>query len=96
MSPPIKVIVETIQTIKDICTNYDHVSIGTDLDGFTEVPKDLAGEEFMPALLEMKSQGISQRDIEKICFGNYLRVLEKGWGKEINPHRDFGCMERNF
>ncbi len=79
----IGLVVETMQAIKTICGNYDHISIGTDLDGFTEVPKDLAGEEHLPALIdEMRNKAIPDEDIEKICSKNYLRVLEKGWGRK--------------
>ncbi len=79
----IPLVVETIQAIRAITGDYNHISIGTDLDGFTEVPKDLAGEEYIPGLIEeMRNQKISEEDIGKISMKNYLRVLEKGWGKK--------------
>jgi len=79
----INVVIETMKEIKNICGDYNNVAIGSDLDGFTEVPKDLAGVEFMQRLIdEMLKQGISKEDMLKICFDNYLRVLQKGWGKQ--------------
>lgn len=79
----IPLVVETMQAIRAITGDYNNISIGTDLDGFTEVPKDLAGEEYMPRLIEeMRIQKISEEDIGKISMKNYLRVLEKGWGKK--------------
>lgn len=77
------IILETIEYIRHICGNYENVSIGSDLDGFTEVPSDLAGENLMPSLIgKMKASGIGDPDIRKICFENYRRVLKNGWGKQ--------------
>ncbi|HYV94941.1 MAG TPA: membrane dipeptidase [Chitinophagales bacterium] len=79
----IDVVIETIKEIKNICGDYNHIAIGSDLDGFTEVPKDLKGIEYMPRLIdEMERQGISKEDYLKICFNNYKRVLQNGWGKQ--------------
>ena len=76
--------IEFIKNVKDSngnCGTYDHIAIGTDLDGFTEVPPDLLGEDQIQNLIPaMKNHGISQLDIKKICSGNYMRVLKKGWG----------------
>jgi len=81
--PALDVVMETIDFIRDVCGGtYDHIAIGSDLDGFTEVPPDLDGAYRMKDLVaRMQSHGIGQADIEKICFGNYNRVLQAGWGK---------------
>src|ERR1043165_99786 len=82
VAPAIDVIIETIQHIAKVSGNYENIAIGSDLDGFTEVPRDLSGSDKMPALINaMRQAGIHEADIDKICFQNYLRVLERGWGQ---------------
>ena len=77
-------IIDTIKFIANVCGNYEHISLGSDMDGFTEVPKDLEGPEFLPNLISrMKSAGISDDDVSKICFENYRRVLKLGWGSSM-------------
>ncbi len=78
------VVIESIEYVARICGNYDNIAIGSDLDGFTEVPRDLAGPDKIPYLIQkMHDKGIAQADIDKICFGNYMRVLAGGWGKAM-------------
>ncbi len=76
----IKSIVDSIQHVKHITGTYDNVSIGTDLDGFTDPPDDIPDILDMPkitkALLEAK---ISEQDIRKILGENAIRVLKEGW-----------------
>ncbi len=80
----IDIVIETIQFIAAKCgSKYDNIAIGSDLDGFTEVPRDLSGSDKMPALIDaMSRSGIQMSDIENICFNNYMRVLKNGWGKQ--------------
>ena len=60
----------------------DHISIGTDFDGFTQVPDDLVTSADIPKLFkELKRKSFTKKQIEKISWKNYLRVLELGWGK---------------
>jgi microsomal dipeptidase-like Zn-dependent dipeptidase len=81
VAPAISTILDTIQHIREVCGDYENISIGSDLDGFTEVPRDLAGENHMVDLVRaMKGNGIADRDIQKMAFENYRRVLKNGWG----------------
>jgi len=61
----------------------DHVSIGTDFDGFTDPPDDLKDASELPRLTQrLVAEGYSQEAIVKVWGGNTLRVLREGWGKE--------------
>jgi membrane dipeptidase len=58
----------------------EHVSFGTDFDG-TSIPecvKDAAG---LPVVLRaLQSRGYSEDRLERICNGNWLRVMREAWG----------------
>ena len=60
----------------------DHVSIGTDFDGFTDPPDDLKHSGELPKLTErLITDGYSVEHIAKILGANALRVLREGWKK---------------
>jgi microsomal dipeptidase-like Zn-dependent dipeptidase len=75
-------VINTIVKLRDIgLGSCDHIAIGSDLDGFTQVPDDLVTASDMqkiPSALEQA--GFSEMEIRKICNENYRRVLELGWG----------------
>lgn len=57
----------------------EHVSFGTDFDGagIPDVVKDAAG---LPVVLrEMKQRGWSDDRLERVCNGNFLRVMAAVW-----------------
>lgn len=57
----------------------DHVGIGSDYDGAT-VPEQLTSVADLPNLTgAMQAHGFDTLLIEKLCFGNWLRVLERTW-----------------
>lgn len=59
----------------------DNVGFGSDFDGTTLPPdmKDVAG---LPLLVNALSEhGYDQPLLEKICYGNWIRVLEATWGE---------------
>ena len=57
----------------------DHVGIGSDYDGAT-VPEQLTSVADLPNLVDaMRAHGLDLPLIEKLCFGNWLRVLERSW-----------------
>ncbi|WP_192456372.1 dipeptidase [Musicola keenii] len=59
----------------------DNVGFGSDLDG-TTVPPDLKDAAGFPILVQsMLDLGYSRTILEKICYGNWLRVLEATWGE---------------
>jgi membrane dipeptidase len=68
---------KTIQHIADV-TNFDHVAIGTDLDGFIQPVKGCETYAQTPALVSA-IQARFPHDADKILFGNALRVLSSGW-----------------
>lgn len=57
----------------------DNVGFGSDFDG-AMIPKELGNAAGLPALVEaMRARGYGQSLIEKLCFRNWLRVLERTW-----------------
>lgn len=54
----------------------DHVSIGSDYDGFIVPPRDLKTCVQLPRLVQaMLDRGLAPSSIEKVLGGNFLRVL---------------------
>lgn len=57
----------------------DCVAIGSDYDGAT-IPKEIGDASGTQKLVEaLKSAGYSGSDLEKICRGNWQRVLRSAW-----------------
>jgi len=57
----------------------DGVGFGSDFDG-AMIPKRLGNAAGLQALVEvMRTRGYGQPLIEKLCFRNWLRVLERTW-----------------
>lgn len=57
------------------------VGFGSDLDG-TTIPGDLKDVAGFPILVQaLADRGYSRTLLEKICYGNWLRVLEATWGE---------------
>jgi membrane dipeptidase len=72
-------IVSTIRRITEV-GGIDTVAIGSDFDGFTDPPDDLADISQMPKLTQaLLDAGIAGAEIEKILGGNMIRVLREGW-----------------
>lgn len=79
-------VVRTMKKVRELCGDCDNITIGTDLDGMTQVPDDLVSEGHMPQLLEAMRAGadrFTEEDIQKITSCNYLRVLRNGWGTAV-------------
>jgi membrane dipeptidase len=56
----------------------DHVGIGSDFDGIPSVPKGLEDVSKMPNLTAaLLKRGYSEKDIQKIMGGNFLRVVRE-------------------
>jgi len=84
-------IVKTVVEIAKICSetedesdlnalNYDHISIGSDMDGFTQPIDDLYNSSQMVRLTQaLLSRGLSHDNIKKVLGENALRVLRLGW-----------------
>lgn len=74
-------IIKTIRDIAAICGgSYDNISIGTDMDGFTQPVDDLYVPSQMIRLTQaMLDENISEENIKKVLGGNAMRVLKEGW-----------------
>ncbi|HEY2134311.1 MAG TPA: dipeptidase [Xanthobacteraceae bacterium] len=58
----------------------DGVGIGSDFDG-ARIPAAIGNAAGLPNLVEaMRARQFGEALIEKICYRNWLRVLEKTWG----------------
>jgi membrane dipeptidase len=58
----------------------DRVGLGSDFDG-AKIPKEIGSAAGLPKLVAaMRTHGYNQALIEKICYRNWLRVLERTWG----------------
>jgi len=75
---PVELIVEHVEhMLKRV--GEDGVGFGSDFDG-AMIPKGLGNAAGLPALVEaLRGRGYGQPLIEKLCFRNWLRVLERTW-----------------
>ena len=54
----------------------DHVALGSDFDGFEDMPVGMEGAQSLHKIVEMLIQkGFSKAEINKITFENHLRVI---------------------
>jgi membrane dipeptidase len=61
----------------------EHVGIGSDFDGFTDPPDDLADASQLPKLTQrLLAEGYGVDQIRKIWGENAVRVLREGWGRK--------------
>jgi len=59
----------------------DHVGLGSDFDGAV-IPKDMGSAAGLPRLIEaFRASGYDDATLRKICSENWLRVLERTWGR---------------
>ncbi len=57
----------------------DNVGLGSDFDGAT-IPKKLGSVSGLPILVDaMRSNGYGEKVIHKICYQNWINLLEKTW-----------------
>ena len=58
----------------------DHVALGSDFDG-TKIPNAMKDVTDLPKLIAaLRKAGYAGEDLDKICHGNWIRVLERTWG----------------
>ena len=63
----------------------DGVGFGSDFDG-ARIPKGIGNAAGLQSLVEvMRTRGFGEPLIEKLCFRNWLRVLELTWGRGRAP-----------
>ena len=62
------------------CAGEDGVGFGSDFDGAT-IPAHLGDVAGLPRVIEaMRTHGYGEALIEKLCWRNWLSVLERTWG----------------
>ncbi len=70
----------TAEHIQQVTGSWDHVTLGTDFDGFTDPPDDVSDASQLAAVTDMLlARGVAEDDVKKILGGNAQRVLETGW-----------------
>lgn len=77
--PGIRNIINTIKAIHDEFNSYDNIGIGTDLDGFSQVPDDLKHVRFMEKLRTAIVKAFGEDTAKKICYQNALNMIQQGW-----------------
>jgi membrane dipeptidase len=76
---PVELIVDHIEYMLRHA-GEDNVGLGSDFDG-AMIPKGLGNAAGLPVLVEaMRTRGFKTPLIEKLCYKNWLRVLERTWG----------------
>ena len=72
-------ILESIDRIYNRLQHYDSIAIGTDLDGFTQVPDDLGHIRLLSKLSSAIENKFGREVAEKICYQNALKLLRNAW-----------------
>jgi membrane dipeptidase len=73
-------VADHVEHIRDVA-GIDHVGIGGDFDGTSELPDGLGDVSCYPALFaELIDRGWSRPDCAKLASGNILRVLDDALG----------------
>jgi microsomal dipeptidase-like Zn-dependent dipeptidase len=75
----IEPVIKTMLHIKELTRTVDNIAIGTDLDGFTQVPSDARHIRYIDKLRQAIIKEFGQADAEKICYKNAIRVLAASW-----------------
>ena len=81
---PIEIVVDHVEhMLKQV--GEDGVGFGSDFDG-AMIPKELGNAAGLPVLVEaLRARGYGQPLIEKLCFRNWLRVLQRTWSGADSP-----------
>lgn len=75
---PIEIVIDHVEHMLKHA-GEDNVGFGSDFDGAL-IPKGLGNAAGLPVLVEaMRARGYKKPLIEKLCFRNWLRVLERTW-----------------
>ena len=72
-------ILESIDRIYNRLQHYDSIAIGTDLDGFSQVPDDLGHIRLLSKLSSAIEHKFGREVAEKICYQNALKLLRNAW-----------------
>ncbi|HYB87339.1 MAG TPA: dipeptidase [Streptosporangiaceae bacterium] len=70
-------VADHVEHVREVA-GIDHVGVGGDFDGTTDVPDGLADVSCYPALIaELLERGWSDRDCARLAGGNILRVMRE-------------------
>jgi membrane dipeptidase len=76
MRPPLSLLLDHIDYIAKM-VGVDYIGLGSDFDGIDSSPKGLDGVEDYPKITEgLLKRGYTEKDIDKILGGNFLRVFK--------------------
>jgi len=66
----------------------EHVGLGSDYDGIERTPAGLEDASRYPRVAEMlRARGFSEKDVERVLFGNLRRVFEQATGPGTRAHQ---------
>lgn len=83
---PLSVLVDHIDHMIKVA-GVDHVGLGSDFDGVSDLPEGIDGVESLPKLtLELLRRGYSDEDVRKILGGNFMRVFDAAETYARGPH----------
>ena len=75
---PLQTMIDHLRHLVDHA-GVDHVGLGSDFDGAV-IPRDIGTAAGLPRFVEaMRTAGFSAEEIEKICWGNWRRLLQQVW-----------------
>jgi membrane dipeptidase len=81
-----KILIEHIDHIHYVTNSYDHIALGSDLDGFIKPTLPYFDTPVSFAKIEERLIDTYGCDVaESICSGNAMRVLSQVWQKPIKP-----------
>jgi membrane dipeptidase len=76
MRPPLSLLLDHIDYIAKM-VGVDYIGLGSDFDGIDSSPQGLDGVEDYPKITEgLLKRGYTEKDIDKILGGNFLRVFK--------------------
>jgi membrane dipeptidase len=76
MRPPLSMVIDHINYIVKL-VGVDYVGLGSDFDGTNLTPQQLDDVTDYPLITKaLLEKGYSEKDIDKILGGNFLRVLK--------------------
>ncbi|MEK7819440.1 MAG: dipeptidase [Bacteroidota bacterium] len=79
--PPISVLIDHIDYIKNLVGSVDNIGFGADFDGADNFPKGIVDVTSYPKITnELFLRGYTKEEIKKILGGNFLRVFRKVCG----------------
>ena len=78
--PPLSLLLDHLDHIVRL-VGVDHVGLGSDFDGISSTPQQLDDVTDFPLITkELLARGYSEKDIEKILGGNFIRVFKANTG----------------